>query len=228
MIEIFCSCGKAFEVRASRLKHGRGRCCSRACQYRENREKLSKNTVLIKCLDCSKEFLVCPSNADRQFCSKSCAYANKNVTKTRSDKGVYKKNLIITCAYCGNNFDRKSKKLNKYCSDACRKCVASAKISGENNYFYKNGNSEHKRSHRGAFWNLVRIEVYKRDNYTCQECGVHCISRKEADKIKTYSSVIQCHHVIPYHKGGTNSLDNLLTLCLSCHLKVEQRIKSEY
>lgn len=102
----------------------------------------------------------------------------------------------------------------------------SAQISGSKNYFYKNGSTKKKRSYRGDEWGSVRRLVYLRDNFICQECGVKCISRRLADRQKDYRYVIQCHHKIPYAVGGTNDLDNLITLCLSCHSIVEQRNKT--
>jgi hypothetical protein len=58
-------------------------------------------------------------------------------------------------------------------------------------------------------WHEIRKLVYKRDNYECQECGVHC--RQEGkDKI-------QCHHID--YDITNNDLSNLITLCASCHCK---------
>jgi 5-methylcytosine-specific restriction endonuclease McrA len=61
-----------------------------------------------------------------------------------------------------------------------------------------------------ASWSVVRKTIYKRDNYLCQECGVHCHGNGTKDKI-------QCHH-IDYNIDNIND-DNLITLCASCHMK---------
>ena len=58
-------------------------------------------------------------------------------------------------------------------------------------------------------WNIIRKEIYKRDNYTCQECGIKCNNSIYGDK------KIQCHH-IDYNKQN-NDFKNLITLCLGCH-----------
>lgn len=50
-----------------------------------------------------------------------------------------------------------------------------------------------------------RYFVFVRDNYTCQCCG------KSKDK------VLQTHHIIYRSNGGSNRVDNLITVCTDCH-----------
>ena len=54
----------------------------------------------------------------------------------------------------------------------------------------------------------LRHEVFKRDNYTCVECGA-----KKED-----GATLHVDHKIPVSKGGTDELDNLQTLCSDCNL----------
>jgi len=56
-------------------------------------------------------------------------------------------------------------------------------------------------------WTALRHECFKRDNYTCVECG-----RSKPDVI------LHCDHIIPPDAGGTDELDNLQTLCQDCNL----------
>lgn len=56
----------------------------------------------------------------------------------------------------------------------------------------------------------VRLCVRRRDNYTCQHCG------------QTEGS-LHVHHVIPKAEGGTDDLDNLITLCVQCHRQAHKR-----
>ncbi len=59
--------------------------------------------------------------------------------------------------------------------------------------------------------------------YTCTDCGVKCLARRD---IKTdWSSLIQCHHIEKYN-GINNDEENLITLCLKCHL-VRHEVKYE-
>lgn len=50
-----------------------------------------------------------------------------------------------------------------------------------------------------------RYFVFVRDNYTCQCCG------------KSKYKVLQTHHIIYRSNGGSNRVDNLITVCTDCH-----------
>lgn len=49
-----------------------------------------------------------------------------------------------------------------------------------------------------------RYYVFSRDNYTCQVC------KKQNHRLKL-------HHILYKSKGGTDSVDNLITVCENCH-----------
>ena len=54
----------------------------------------------------------------------------------------------------------------------------------------------------------MRHEVFKRDNYTCCECGAR----------KSDGATLHIDHIVPVSKGGSDELDNLQTLCSDCNL----------
>lgn len=56
----------------------------------------------------------------------------------------------------------------------------------------------------------MRFNVFKRDNYRCCICGASPATNPTIE--------LQCDHIIPYSKGGTNTIDNLQTLCSKCNL----------
>lgn len=62
----------------------------------------------------------------------------------------------------------------------------------------------------------IRFEVFKRDSFTCQYCG------RKAPGI-----VLQCDHIEPVSKGGTNDILNLITSCFDCNIGKGNRRLSE-
>jgi len=62
------------------------------------------------------------------------------------------------------------------------------------------------------FWTGIRKKVLKRDNYTCQNCG----SKRKLD----------IHHIDGSgsnnsRKEMNNNINNLITLCHTCHMRLE-------
>jgi hypothetical protein len=62
-------------------------------------------------------------------------------------------------------------------------------------------------------WSEIRKNIYRRDGWRCQECGVHC---QVGGKTK-----IQCHHID--YDTTNNHFSNLITLCSSCHAKTNYK-----
>jgi predicted HNH restriction endonuclease len=60
---------------------------------------------------------------------------------------------------------------------------------------------------RHAEWEESRRQILQRDGYACRQCG---------NTIK-----LEVHHLKPRHKGGTNSPENLITLCENCHVQID-------
>lgn len=66
-------------------------------------------------------------------------------------------------------------------------------------------------------WNSRRKQVYKRDNYTCQNCGSMGGPRGNAE--------LHAHHIVPKSRGGTHATSNLVSLCKQCHNTVHSKSK---
>ncbi len=47
-----------------------------------------------------------------------------------------------------------------------------------------------------------------RDNYTCQKCG-------------QWQGELHVHHIIPLSEDGPDTLENVIVLCVSCHMEWE-------
>lgn len=76
--------------------------------------------------------------------------------------------------------------------------------------------SRHKRGYGSAWSNRIRPGILRRDKYLCQPClqgGV-------------LTDASQVDHIIPKSQGGTDSPDNLQSICASCHrLKTQAESK---
>ena len=59
-----------------------------------------------------------------------------------------------------------------------------------------------------------RLEVLKRDNFTCQSCGKSPAHYPELqiDVVK-----LEIDHMQPHSRGGSDDLENLQTLCMQCN-----------
>jgi hypothetical protein len=57
------------------------------------------------------------------------------------------------------------------------------------------------------YWSKVRGDVLKRDNNVCQVC------------LSTSTTKLHIHHILKRKEGGSDHLDNLITVCPSCHKK---------
>lgn len=68
-------------------------------------------------------------------------------------------------------------------------------------------NKKEKNNKRNPLDSKLRHECFKRDNYTCKECGAN---NKE--------NVLHADHILPVSQGGKDELDNLQTLCEKCNL----------
>lgn len=62
----------------------------------------------------------------------------------------------------------------------------------------------------------IRFEIFKRDSFTCQYCGG-----------KAPEIVLQCDHIEPVSKGGTDDILNLITACSDCNSGKSDRRLSE-
>lgn len=66
-----------------------------------------------------------------------------------------------------------------------------------------------------AEWNKLRMEIFRRDGFRCTYCGV-------------VGGKLECDHVVPVSKGGTNELSNLTTSCRSCNRSKKDKLLSEW
>lgn len=69
---------------------------------------------------------------------------------------------------------------------------------------------------RRAISEKTRFEIFKRDSFTCQYCGV-----------QPPQAILHIDHIIPVASGGTNAPENLITSCQPCNSGKGARSLSE-
>ena len=75
---------------------------------------------------------------------------------------------------------------------------------------------------RGANWELQALKARTRDGFVCQVCGV---SEEELGR------QLDVHHKIPYRSFSSNieanKLEHLISVCPSCHSKLEAELRQD-
>lgn len=192
--------------------------------------KKTKSHETRKCQECGIDFSFLKSRAGRgrgnrgKYCSKDCFHKgiNKRITKS--------------CEKCGILFEAHASKLDrKYCSKDCAGVARNRvkKICVECQTEYEVEQRRAKISKCCSFnclikytaklntryaldaktrcgrkaWRKVRLQAIARDGGKCALC--------DTDQDLTV------HHIVPWRKTKDDSLSNLITLCRSCHYKVE-------
>lgn len=64
-------------------------------------------------------------------------------------------------------------------------------------------------------WRELREAIFSRDGYTCQYCGAYAVN-------------LQCDHVIPISRGGSNDPENLVTACQRCNQSKHNKTPDEW
>jgi 5-methylcytosine-specific restriction endonuclease McrA len=198
-------CGVDFESRRYNAKS-----CGKRDMLHRPKEKIKTTTV--KCEDCGKDFEISNSHLNRQrkrnarlYCSRKCM------------GNAYKNRRKLICSECGVEFERVESGIEDFkhyfCSKKCQKENIDYILRGSEHYRYIDGES---RNSRGKGWVKVRKIIRKRDNYTCQRCGIH---------EEEYGKALDVHHIKPYRLFDNyieaNQFSNLISYCSSCHHTIE-------
>jgi hypothetical protein len=111
------------------------------------------------------------------------------------------------CLNCKKEFRVKTSQFNirKFCSYKCKGDWMSENVYGEKHHSWQGGKSKDKHCSTKKYkqW---RTDIFKRDNWTCQTCGVR-------------GCYIEPHHIKSWAKFPELrfEISNGVTLCLSCH-----------
>lgn len=181
------------------------------------------------CIVCKNRFAT--NQPHTSFCSDRCRANNYETYK--STTGMSTKIYIKECDICSKLFVSRSSTA-KYCDNEC-KAEAVRRYSKEHSK-RKRENVAHTSREQyvhdkvralietatnpnnwsdinyfniGGFTDTVKDQVKERDYYQCQICG--------------FESFLEVHHIVSRKCGGSHKLENLITLCSSCHRAVETK-----
>ncbi len=122
--------------------------------------------------------------------------------------GKHLKNTKRICELCSKHFMVEAKEVRRGWGRFCSlRCANIWRATGRRNHRYLGGRAY-------PYVTLseeIREEVLKRDNYQCTICG-------------TNQKRLCIHHLVPVRLGGTDDLDNLTTVCDSCHIKLDNAV----
>ena len=193
-------CNKKFNSRYPDIPY-----CSDYCR---------RNRYINRCNTCGKYFKSMSDNA--KYCSDEC---------------MNKRTVEILCQYCKKPFKIRANSNTKVCSPKCRYLLDKSKNKSKNNgkILKKSNYSDivvfnvkeiiqkgiEGRNNFGisrnynvsGFTSSIKTEVQERDSYTCRICG-----KKNS---------LEVHHIVKVIHGGSSELDNLITLCISCHRAID-------
>lgn len=219
-VELKCQqCGAKYNQKLSLIKISRY--CSKKCKIK------SQKTAKRECVDCGVKLK--SYNAKR---CRSCARLYIAQTKEPAVKKIGY--ISIVCDYCGRGHQQKRVNYNPkakhhYCSKKCeglhRRMIMP---HGEAHWLYKNGLSPlYNKIRLIAQYKEWRSLVFKRDNYTCVECGGR--NNIHAHHIKTVREILEENNIKTIfeakHCKELWDIDNGMTLCRQCHLKEHQKRK---
>lgn len=227
-VEVPCGgdCGKTKAYSPATARQRNVFFCSDACKKRWWKQNMAGeqhtnwsdegNTT---CDNCAKAMHKPPNQVERSehhFCSTKCYWEHRK-TLTGEKNAAWKGDTLNTsCAECGDTFRvlaESELKEKNFCSSDCYGSWLSKNSVGEQNKNWRGGHARYY----GPDWIRQRRKAFQRDNGTCQNCGVT-------------DSILDVHHIIPFKEfedhTAANRIDNLITLCRSCHASAENQLRN--
>ena len=162
--------------------------------------------ILRLCKYCRSEMMLLPNELDsHRFCSHEChgLWIRENLFGKNSPLWIER--IILICEICGDEFEceLKQKDVRRFCSRKCADIWQSKFRVGENNANWQGGISFDP--YCPKFNGKLKEKIRKRDNYTCQVCGLH-----QNDHYRK----LDIHHI---HYDKENCDPDLISLCPECH-----------
>ncbi len=130
--------------------------------------------------------------------------------------------IAVRCEQCGKPFGvptwfARGEVRLRFCGKACRDAWTSV-LPDDPNRLVLTGRPEY----RGGNWKVQTALARERDGFRCRNCGV---------TEETLGRQLDVHHKTPVRlfasAAAANRLDNLISVCPSCHKRIEVRMADE-
>lgn len=155
------------------------------------------------CVICNRTFSV--PFGRRNVIITCCKYCQILALSWRKNQGRY-----ILCKMCDKPIWVMPSRNHKFCSKKCHNLAMSVFPEEMSLQIIQTG----RKKYYGSNWISQRKRARKRDDYTCQKCGI---------SEKKYGHELSVHHETPFVYFETyleaNQLGNLVSLCEPCHRK---------
>jgi 5-methylcytosine-specific restriction endonuclease McrA len=184
-------------------------CNPQAGEHNGNYQNATETTT---CDACGDQFEYYPSDKDGIWCP-ACVDAADGLLP---ENPIHVDPVRVACEFCGRILEVGSYRVNRaihgvFCSNWCHARWMSREYHGPRHHCW-----EGKGETRGPGWKPARQRVLKRDDHECQLCG------KGKEEIGRNPDV---HHIEPLRTfddlRDAHTLSNLISLCHSCHMRVE-------
>jgi len=235
-MEVECdNCGEVTEKRPCRVERSEHDFCSQEC-HNEFQSTITgedhpayAGRETYTCRNCGEVNEATPSEAENKvYCSRECMAADFEDRLAGENNPSWNGGLEeIVCEWCGETaeFVPAEAEVRSFCCMRCYKDWLSEERSGEawmgeDNPSWKGGQERNR--YYGPNWDEQREKALERDEHECLLCES--------------TENLNVHHKVPMRNFDrdkprwyerANSLDNLITLCKSCHTTVH-RNPSEY
>lgn len=191
--------------------------CSKKCSNSYNAKKKSD----IVCLECNMLFHA--KGTKQRFCSHNCWMNYKTRNKIGlwggykwTDEHKKKQSIRVKEYFKTHKHYSKGKKLpNRSGKNHPLWGKVRPDMRGKNNPLWKGGVAVINRGIRLSYdYSHWRKEVFNRDDFTCQECGVRGV-------------FLHAHHIKSFaeHSALRLEVDNGITLCKECHTMIHSKKK---
>lgn len=237
--EVTCAeCGHPMMRAPWQIKRHPTQLCSNACHARwrthqqvgeANPNWVEKSSIT--CDACGAVLQRLPRSiaiSRHHFCDPKCRTEWLITNRSGADSAKWIDRQLVTCAGCGCEILKTVEAVKRsallFCGTRCAGDWKAKNWAGKNAPNWRGGSFPY----RGPTWNSQKRAALERDKYICQHCG-------KGRTPDTGGVRLEVHHIVPFRQFGfvpgqndadfqAHELDNLVTLCATCHRKSEPRL----